>query len=782
MTQDIEGRKAPTHTGFRRWHSAKFTTELLPIIPPTAELRAGSTIRPEYRGKTPGVQNQDGTWSGLGGKWSTEFKAELADVKRWQAWGASVGLQGRDYPGLDIDVDDMALADTIGGLATEYLGFAPTRFRTGSPRRLRIYKGAEPIRKHRLAFTLAGAKHAVELLGTGQQYVVEGPHPKGGEYTWDEHPCGDAWAGALTEIDGAKIERFFGVLGSLLAQRGAATEKESAVGVASQRKSLDDASLHAPSPALVLEALKAWRPEHMAHDEYVLAIAAIKAALGPRREEFKGEVLEWSPGPRSGEPDEFDKRWDSVTDASLGWDWVASQARSSGFTGDAQADFDDGEAPSIPITPLEKMAARYVWVSTQERYVDLETGAFLAGKAFNAANTHVAPFGKSGVSSAEAEFQNFSGARKLAATTYRPGKPVIFKEGNASVVNLWRPSGRKVAEGVRDTDVEPWLDHVAFIFGDPGEEGREHFLNYCAHLLQRPGVKINHAPVILGEQGVGKDTSFFPVVEFIGSANVKNIGVTELESSFNDYLLHELVIVEEMHSFTRREIYNKLKGYIAAPPAFLPVNLKNQKPFTVPNVQNWIFYTNYDDAIAIDHGDRRFWVHRALADVKRPDAYYSTLYRWYADGGIEKIAGWLKARDISKFNPHAAPPMTQAKREMIDASAPPATRWLAEALSEGGEFNGRELIASRELVNYARGAFGPVPAKVADQVREQHAVAALKSAGFRSTERKVKIDGLPPVRLWTLKSPSIFDNLEHRFLLKRYTEDTTTGEEKRKGT
>jgi hypothetical protein len=52
---------------FRPWHRADFTSELLPIIPPTSTLTAGSTVREADKGKVPGVKTQAGTWSGLGG-------------------------------------------------------------------------------------------------------------------------------------------------------------------------------------------------------------------------------------------------------------------------------------------------------------------------------------------------------------------------------------------------------------------------------------------------------------------------------------------------------------------------------------------------------------------------------------------------------------------------------------------------------------------------------------------------------------------------------------------
>ena len=65
------------------------------------------------------------------------------------------------------------------------------------------------------------------------------------------------------------------------------------------RKGLDDPSLWASSPALVLEALAAWPNDGdtlPSHEDFVRALAAIKAALGPTREEYYGAVEEWALG------------------------------------------------------------------------------------------------------------------------------------------------------------------------------------------------------------------------------------------------------------------------------------------------------------------------------------------------------------------------------------------------------------------------------------------------------------------------------------------------------
>jgi len=798
MTQEIEG-----HKGFRRWFEAGFGGETLPIIPPDATITRGSDVKDRHRGKTPGVLTGDGTWSGLGGRWAEERVTTIADAKKYILWGASVGLQSRTFLGLDIDVEDEAMALACEELALEHFGFAPVRSRAGSPRRLLVFKRPkyhDPIRKVRVAWNdavrtdAAGApvKHAVELLGHGQQYVVEGPHPKGGAYEWrhGESPC-EFGTDGLTEIDADVVEKFFATLRDMVPAKGWGEITRGAIAtgsVPSTRKKLDNEALWAKSPALVLQALEAWpnNPDNLpSHDDFVTALAAIKAALGPKREDYYSDVLGWALHHDGIRPEYVKKTWDSITDASLGAAWLFQNAKTSGeFTAEAQEDFDEAGDALIGETPLERMLKRYVWVQQLERYIELDTGSALSARALNAANVQIAAFGNTGVKSAEATFQNARGARKAQIATYRPGRPVLIDDENQSgvrvrAVNLWRPSAVVPIEGVSDDMVRPWLDHVALIFGEPGDPAREHFLDFFGFTIQNPGVKINHAPVILGEQGVGKDTAFAPIFDAIGQHNVSQVKPEMLAGQFTQFLQAQVISVSEMMNFTKREVYNRLKDWIAAPPLFVEVNKKNQQPYAIPNTQIWVFFTNYDDAIALDEDDRRFWVHRAYLEEPREPAYYASLYNWLNhEQGAAKVAGWLKQRDVSQFNPAARPPMTAAKMEMVANATPAGTRWLCDQLATGGAFHGRELVAAKDLIDHARTAFDS-PQGV---IREKHATAALRRAGYKAIDMKVRRGDGAVVRLWTnSERPALLTQLGHARLLERYEAEEKKGAARRQG-
>jgi len=108
------------------------------------------------------------------------------------------------------------------------------------------------------------------------------------------------------------------------------------------RRSLDDPQLHASRPELVIEALEKWpnnAETNPLHGDFVRATAAIKAALGPKREDHYGHYLKWALGYPGNDGKYVRKTWDSVKDAEVGADWLFRQARQYGFVGDAQDDF-----------------------------------------------------------------------------------------------------------------------------------------------------------------------------------------------------------------------------------------------------------------------------------------------------------------------------------------------------------------------------------------------------------------------------------------------------------
>jgi len=56
------------------------------------------------------------------------------------------------------------------------------------------------------------------------------------------------------------------------------------------------------------------------------------------------------------------------------------------------------------------------------------------------------------------------------------------------------------------------------------------------------------------------------------------------------------------------------------------------------------------------------------------------LWGWYEAGGYEKCAAWLHQRDVSAFNPAAAPPVTEWKLNMVEHGMSVAESYLVDLM------------------------------------------------------------------------------------------------------
>jgi hypothetical protein len=111
--------------------------------------------------------------------------------------------------------------------------------------------------------------------------------------------------------------------------------------------------------------------------------------------------------------------------------------------------------------------------------------------------------------------------------TWIPGEPMIVADRLVSeggwierpgckVFNLYRPP-TLIRGDARDAG--PWLDHCHRIYGD----NADHIIKWLAHRAQHPQVKINHALVLGGPQGIGKDTLVEPVKHAVGPWNFAEV-------------------------------------------------------------------------------------------------------------------------------------------------------------------------------------------------------------------------------------------------------------------
>lgn len=339
---------------------------------------------------------------------------------------------------------------------------------------------------------------------------------------------------------------------------------------------------------------------------------------------------------------------------------------------------------------------RFVYIAGIDRMYDLEKGSMYSMHVFNNIMWRKLPKAWTAVLS-HPDF------RIVDRLTYSPGEPLFCREQAADSVaiqdclNLYNPPDTTPAEG----DVRIFLDLVDHVF-DHDPMASLHVLQFFAYAVQNPGARINHALVIQGAQGIGKDTIIQTMERVFGYHNCGQVTLANIESQFNDWLFgRQMIVFQEMLATGRRGVYNKLKPYITDP--IVSINIKHLQPQRYPNRAVYVFLTNYQHALSIDHGDRRTWVWYSKARPKSPD-FYRRYYDWLADKhSINALHHFFLTYDIGNFNPMSAPPITDAKTALMNSSANEVEQFLREASESGSWPMGCDLVYIPHIQGALRG-------------------------------------------------------------------------------
>jgi len=199
-------------------------------------------------------------------------------------------------------------------------------------------------------------------------------------------------------------------------------------------------------------------------------------------------------------------------------------------------------------------------------------------------------------------------------------------------------------------------------------------LKWLAYPLQHPGAKMKTALVVHGPQRVGKNFFFESIMQIYGQYG-QVIDQDALEDKYNDCFSRKLFLIAD-EVIARKELYyvkNKLKGMITG--RRIRINPKNVKSYWETNHCNLVFLSNETQPLVLERDDGRHVV--LWTPPKLSLDFYKSVEKEVDDGGIPALYHYLLNLDLGDFNEYTPPPMTAAKRDLMDLSMDSEERfWL----------------------------------------------------------------------------------------------------------
>lgn len=320
---------------------------------------------------------------------------------------------------------------------------------------------------------------------------------------------------------------------------------------------------------------------------------------------------------------------------------------------------------------------------------------------------------------------------------YDPAKEdKIFSIGGVPYVNIYRPTyAKKDVKRMKEAgDIVE--EHTRNLIADPVHQAV--WLDFLCYLVQKPGRKIRWALMLQSTKGAGKGWFAEVMQVVLGLSNTTVLmpsGV--MDNAFNDWATgRQLVVMNEVRivGHNRYEVMDKLKPCITDDVISLNVKFENHR--SVPNVTNYVLFTNYQDALAIQDDERRYFV--LQSPLQRPEqiaklggeTYFNRIYAQVAEnpGGLR---AYFEHRAISKdFSPNGRAPVTPYLGEAAVAAASPLAAAVTNVLGDGGHPLVRRDLVSMATLRQTIDASEHV-GKYSDQLLSQ----VLREAGWERSVR-----------------------------------------------
>lgn len=341
----------------------------------------------------------------------------------------------------------------------------------------------------------------------------------------------------------------------------------------------------------------------------------------------------------------------------------------------------------------------YVFMTSTAEYLNLNTKTVMGPRAFDVKHTRETPYDLDDNPQMATSYV-LDRIECVEGAMYAPMFGDTFTYGNIDFVNSYAPALLEPMKGDGDI-VNRIKGHIAHLLPNPIEQ--DIVINYLAHNVQFPGVKLQWGIVLQGVQGDGKTLLAELMQLTLGINNVRLLNVQTLESNFTGWAAGQcMTFIEELKldNFRKYEILNNLKPYISN--STVEVTRKGVDPMVMLNTTNYFALTNFRDALPIDDKDRRYCIlfsqwqdSNALATFEsKSPRYYSDIYDDMRNAP-EELLDWLLNHEIPQsFLDTKRAPTTAAKEAMKLLSKSDNYLIVEDAISE---FN--STMINEQVVN-----------------------------------------------------------------------------------
>lgn len=398
---------------------------------------------------------------------------------------------------------------------------------------------------------------------------------------------------------------------------------------------------------------------------------------------------------------------------------------------------------------------RYAYVQETDEIFDLDRNEGISTDAFRKFYAER----KFLLKHADIAFLQDGLAKKANKRTYDPQRPgeILIAEPDGTVkLNCYKPPVHRFSD---QGNSAPFFEHLAFLV--PNKDERKAVIEYLAHLVQKPWVKIRFGLVMIGGQGTGKSALIGFMQKVLGRGNVNAANGSSLLNRFQGHLSGGvLLFLEEVSAEGRREAYEDAKTLVTEDLAAFERKGKNIE--NLPTPRGLILLSNDRHALHLPKDDRRFFIVQT-ADHPHPNGmdYYNRVFD-FSDDDAAAVYNDLNRHDISQYSPNCLPFQTAAKARMVESSRPEVEVLLQEMIECSTGSFGRDLVSLQDAVADIRGRTGD------SRITEKRVRRALEDLGCEQASGQVRLPGGNRCRLWIVRNHHVYRGMTTAELSKAY--------------